>query len=80
MRFPKHFSGDEYENEKALIYKEMQEKKSELFNKFSEYSKEQGFQVNTSNAGIYFSPIVDGQPMGEEEYNQLDEEEKEKHK
>ncbi|NLX69800.1 MAG: AAA family ATPase [Clostridiales bacterium] len=72
----KAFSGDEYENEKALIYKEMQEKKSELFNKFSEYSKEQGFQVNTSNAGIYFSPIVNGEPMGEEEYNQLDEEEK----
>ena len=72
----KAFSGDEYENEKTLIYKEMQEKKNELFNKFSEYSREQGFQVNTSSGGIYFSPIIDGQPMGEDEYNQLDEETK----
>ncbi|MCM8901016.1 AAA family ATPase [Caldicoprobacter algeriensis] len=72
----KAFGGDEYENEKALIYKEMQEKRNELFNQFNEYAKQQGFQVNTSSAGIYFTPIMDGQPLGEEEYNKLDEETK----
>jgi len=70
----KAFGGDEYENEKTLIYKEMQEKRNELFNQFNEYAKQQGFQVNTSSGGIYFTPIIDGQPLGEEEYNQLDEE------
>lgn len=72
----KAFGGDEYENEKALIYKEMQEKRNELFNQFNEYAKQQGFQVNTSSAGIYFTPIIDGQALGEEEYNKLDEETK----
>ncbi len=70
------FGGDEYENEKALIYKEMQEKRNELFNQFNEYAKQQGFQVNTSSAGIYFTPIIDGQALDEEEYNKLDEETK----
>ena len=73
---PKAFSGEEYENEKALLFKGFQEKRSALFAAFQASAQDQGFQVNTTNSGIYFTPIVDGKPQEEEAFSQLDEETK----
>ncbi len=76
IEIPKAFRGQDYENEKTLMIKKLQDERSKIFNKFSEYAREQGFQVNISNSGIYFIPIVDGEPMEEEEYNKLDDDTK----
>ncbi len=69
----KAFNGADYENEKTLIYKELQEKRNKIFNDFNKYAEEQGFKVNATKGGIFFTPIVDGNPIDEEEYERLDE-------
>jgi len=68
----KVFTGQDYENEKTLLFKQLQDERSKLFNKFTEYAKTQGFQVNITSSGVYFTPIIDGKPVEEEEYNRLD--------
>jgi len=78
VEIPKAFRGQDYENEKTLLLKKLQDERSKIFNKFTEYAREQGFQVNVANSGIYFTPIVDGEPMEEEEYNKLDDDMKER--
>jgi len=77
VEIPKAFSGEEYENDKAALIKEYQEKRSEIFNHFTNQALEQGFQVSSTNSGIYFSPIIDGKPLSEDEYGKLDEKKKE---
>lgn len=74
----KAFSGETYENERALIYQELQDKRNELIDDFNRYADENNFKVGTTKEGIFFTPVVDGEPIGEEEYEQLDEETKEK--
>jgi lon-related putative ATP-dependent protease len=78
VEIPKAFSDEEYENEKALLFKEFQEKRNDIVAKFNVAAMEQGFQVNTTNSGIYFTPLVDGKPQDEESFNDLDEETKRK--
>jgi lon-related putative ATP-dependent protease len=48
-----------------------------VFNQFTSQAQEQGFQVSSTNSGIYFSPIVDGKPLSDDEYEKLDEDKKE---
>jgi len=36
-------------------------------------AEKQGFKVRTTNAGIYFLPVIEGKTITEEEYGQLDE-------
>jgi len=73
IEISKAFTGQDYENEKTLMLKKLQDERSKLFNKFTEYAKNQGFQVNITNSGVYFTPVIDGKPVEEEEYNNLDE-------
>lgn len=77
VEIPKAFRAQDYENEKTLMLKKLQDERNKIFKKFTEYAREQGFEVNVANSGIYFTPIVDGEPMEEEEYNKLDDEVKE---
>lgn len=69
----KAFNGDEYETERSRIIKKYREKKDELVMKLSQEAQEHGFRVRLANSGIYFMPLVDGEPISEEEFNQLDE-------
>jgi len=70
----KTFNEEEYENQKAMLLKEIQQKRSQIFNDFNQYAQKEGFEVNATDTGIYFTPIVNGNPIGEEEYKNLDEE------
>ncbi len=76
VEIPKAFGGEEYESEKAMLFKSFQESRNDLFAAFNTSALEQGYQVNTTNSGIYFTPIVDGVPQDDESFNQLDEETK----
>lgn len=70
----KAFDGDEYEEERSRIIKEFRDKKDEYVMKLSNEAAERGFRVKLANSGIYFMPIVDGEPLSEEEFKALDEE------
>ena len=48
-------------------------KKDICMKEMSDMAKENGFQLRSSNSGIYFMPIIDGKTINEEEYDKLDE-------
>ncbi len=76
----KVFNSENYEKEKKLITTKYQARKNEILKKLDEYTATQGFKIKTATDGIYFSPIVDGKVLNEEEFNKLDEETKNKFK
>lgn len=70
----KAFNGDEYEAERSRIIKNFRDKKDDLVMKLSQEAQERGFRVKMANSGIYFMPLVDGEPLSEEDFKLLDEE------
>jgi lon-related putative ATP-dependent protease len=73
---PKAFDNNDYENEKNRILQEFQEKRTTLVEKLNSIAEKQGFKVKTTPNGIYFLPIVNGEAISEEEFNGLDDQEK----
>ncbi|TYQ18034.1 UNVERIFIED_CONTAM: lon-related putative ATP-dependent protease [Acetivibrio alkalicellulosi] len=73
LEITKAFDSEDYEREKTAIAKEFQVKRSELMEKLNSDAEKQGFKVKTTNAGIYFLPVVEGKTITEEEYGELDE-------
>ena len=67
------FDSEDYEKEKTAIIKEFQDKRSELMEELGENAEKHSFKVKTTNAGIYFVPVIDGKVIDEEEYADLDE-------
>lgn len=74
IEIAKVFDSEDYEREKAAIAKEYQAKKAELMEKLNKDAERQGFKVKTTNAGMYFLPVIEGKTITEEEYANLDEE------
>lgn len=70
------FNGDEYEEERSRIIKVFRDRKDEYIMKLSSEAAERGFKVKLANSGIYFMPIIDGEPISEEDFKELDEETK----
>lgn len=66
------FSNKDFEKEKALIKQEYEEKKNELLEKLNKKSEKHGFQVKSSQNGIYMMPMIDGKTINEAEFDQLD--------
>ncbi len=62
---------------KSVILKKFDEKKDIYMKEMSDMAKENGFQLRSSNSGIYFMPIIDGKTINEEEYDKLEEEQQE---
>ena len=73
IEIAKAFDSEDYEREKTAIAKEFQSKKTELMEKLNKDAEKQGFKVKTTNAGMYFLPVIEGKTITEEEYSNLDE-------
>lgn len=67
------FSNKDFEKEKALIKQEFEEKRNDLLEKLNKKSEKYGFQVKSSQSGIYMMPMLDGKTINEEEFEKLDE-------
>ncbi len=72
----KAFEGKAYDERKAQLLKEMQEKREELFNRFKQEAEERGFAVEQSGGGILTLPVRDGKPMSSQDWEELTEDEK----
>lgn len=72
----KAFNSDDYEKQKNDITKVFEDKRESLMKDMSDMAKENGFSVKSTNSGIYFMPMIDGNTINEEEYEKLDEETK----
>ena len=68
----KTFSSTDIEKEKKVIVNEYEQKKGEIMRKFDEYTTAEGFKIKTTETGIYFSPIYNGNVLNEQEFNALD--------
>lgn len=69
----KAFEGEDYETERERILKDFRAKKAEYVMELNDKAQERGFRVKLSSSGLFFMPVIDGEPMDEEDYKLLDE-------
>ncbi len=74
MEVRRAFSDEEYHKQKSDINRMFEEKKAEFLEKMNEDAAEFDFLVKSQGGGVYFFPIIEGTPVGEEEYDALSEE------
>ncbi len=74
---PKAFNTDDYERQKGAVLKEFQEIRSSLMDELNNAAIEKGFILKRSGTGFLSVPARDGKELSEEEFNQLEKEEKE---
>lgn len=67
------FNNHDFEKEKNIIIQKYQEKRAKLLEDLNTQSAKYGFQVKSSDSGIYMMPIIDGKVIKEEEFDKLDE-------
>jgi lon-related putative ATP-dependent protease len=70
---PRIFEGKEYEQQKEGIVREMQEQRSEAFSELERTVSARGFTLLQTARGLGLAPILNGQVITPEEYQQLDE-------
>lgn len=70
------FNNEEFERERTLIKQEYDAKRTALMEQLNTKSAEYGFQVKSSQTGIYMMPIMNGRTIAEEEFDRLDDETK----
>ncbi|MGM0442002.1 MAG: Lon protease family protein [Elusimicrobiota bacterium] len=74
----KSFSSDEYEKNKKEVVEDIKHKKDNLSSKIDRKAQKNGFAIRKSITGIAVIPLnEDDNPMKEEEYQELSQEEKE---
>ena len=66
------FDNDDFEKEKALITQNYEAQRDALMEKLNKKSEKYGFQVKSSQNGIYMMPIINGKTIEQEEFEQLD--------
>ena len=69
----KTFNNDEFEKEKKIIKQEFDDKREKLLKKLNDKTMKQGFQVKSTENGVYMMPIYEGKTMGEDEFENLPE-------
>lgn len=68
----KTFNNDDFEKEKQLIKQEFEEKRELLLAKLNQKTMIQGFQVKSTENGVYMMPVLDGKTLAEDEFDELD--------
>ncbi len=74
---PKAFNTEEYERQKAATLKKFQETRSSLMEELNGVAQQKGFVLKRTSTGFLSVPLKDGEELNEEEFNQLDKEERE---
>jgi len=69
----KTFNNDDFEKEKKIIKLQYDEKREQLLEKLNKRTIVQGFQVKSTENGMYMMPVLDGKTLAEEEFDKLDE-------
>ncbi len=70
----KTFNNDEFEKEKQIIKQEFDTKRENLLKKLNDKTMKQGFQIKSTDNGIYMMPIYEGKTIPEEEFENLPQE------
>jgi uncharacterized protein YuzE/antitoxin component of RelBE/YafQ-DinJ toxin-antitoxin module len=70
-----HFISKEYENRKKQIFFKHKKESEDILVELNELGKVYNFEFKQSEKGIISIPLLDGEAMSEEEYNNLTDEE-----
>jgi len=68
---PKIFASKDFETKKNSILKIYNRKKDEIIRKIAAEAKEQSLAIKITNMGIYFLPIINGETLAEDQYDEL---------
>jgi len=71
---PRAFESEDYEKQKEAIVREAQEKHNEAFARLEQIVNERGFAMIKSAMGLGIAPVLNGQVLTPEAYQQLDQE------
>lgn len=69
---PKAFDSEDYERQKGVYVKEFQESRSVILDELNRAAQEQGFSLRRTSSGFVTVPLVDDEPISEEEYARLE--------
>ena len=72
----KMFSGKDFEDQKNAVFKKYQEIWDSKIKEMTEEAKAYDFGIKSTNSGICFMPIIDGDAITEELYDDLSDEQK----
>ncbi len=68
------FEGEKFEQQRNDIRQQLQQQRNERLNELREEARELDHAVEITPAGIAAVPLVDGEPVSQEEFGRLDEE------
>lgn len=74
---PKAFEEEEYEKQKSDVLQQLQEKRQELISDLREKARDLDHAIQVSPAGIAAAPLVEGEPVSQEDFEDLPEEKQE---
>jgi len=75
-QLPQAFEGEHYRNQRDRINQELQQTQSEAFSRLQRLAKEKGFTLQQAGAMFGIVPLVGGEPINPENYEQLSDEQK----
>jgi predicted ATP-dependent protease len=71
---PRAFDSEDYEQRQQEALEEIQRRRESLTRELQTFAQQRGFALQMTQAGIATVPVVDGQPIAPEQYQQLPEE------
>ncbi len=74
QELPRAFESERYEQMRAKVMLEVQQKKEALFQQLQKVAREMGFSIEMTPTGIVTIPVVEGRPVSREAYELLPEE------
>jgi lon-related putative ATP-dependent protease len=69
--------GKDFEETRSDIQEKLQQRETELLNELNQFASSHGFLVKKTQGGMLTVPIVNDQPLSQEEYDKLADEERE---
>ena len=72
----KAFSSEDYDKQKTDLSRTYDDKRDELIKRLDSVAADKGFSLKTSNSGIIFQPVIDGELIDEDNYDNLAENQK----
>jgi lon-related putative ATP-dependent protease len=76
VELPRAFESDRYEQRKTEVMKDVEVQREQISSQIQEKAREEGFAIQTTPLGIMTVPLVDGQAMSREAFDELPEDKK----
>jgi lon-related putative ATP-dependent protease len=69
---PKAFESEDYGARRAAAIRAVEEERQKLIGQLDKRAQEEGFVIQASPVGLFMIPVIDGKPVNDQEFMQLD--------